>query len=192
MPQWLSDSVQALLGLDRELADINVAQMAVRTVIVYAVMVIIVRLGHKRLLGKATAFDYVVAILFGTIMAKAINGSAPFSPTMVAGAVLLGIHWLFALLAFNTKWFGPIVKGERVLLIKDGQVQQEGVRQSSITEEDLGEALRLHAKQADPSKVQRAYLERNGQISIVPYPHEPRVLNVSVEQGVQTVRIELQ
>lgn len=60
MPQWLSDSVQALLGLDRELADVNAAQMAVRVVVVYAVTLVFVRLGSKRLLGKATAFDFIV------------------------------------------------------------------------------------------------------------------------------------
>lgn len=192
MPQWLSDPVRALLGLGRDVADVNAAQMAVRTVVVYAVTLVLVRLGSKRLLSKATAFDFIVAIMLGSVMSRGINGSAPFFPTLVAGALLLGIHWLLALLAFHTDWFGSVVKGRRVLLIKDGQVQQEGMRRGFITAEDLDQALRLHTKQSDPSKVESAYLERNGQISIVPYPREPQVLNVSVEEGVQTVRIELQ
>jgi uncharacterized membrane protein YcaP (DUF421 family) len=192
MPHWLSDPVRPLLGLERDVADVNAAQMAARTVVVYAVTLVVVRLGSKRLLSKATAFDYIVGIMLGSIMSRAINGSAPFFPTLVAGALLLGIHWLFALLAFKTNWFGSIVKGERVLLIKDGEVQPEGVRQSLITDEDLEQALRLQTKQTDPSKVRLAHLERNGQISIVPYPREPKVFNVSVEAGVQTVRIELQ
>jgi uncharacterized membrane protein YcaP (DUF421 family) len=192
MPQWLSEPVRALLGLEKDIADVNAAQMALRAVIVYAVTLVIVRLGSKRLLSKATAFDFIVAIMLGSIMSRAINGSAPFFPTLAAGALLLGIHWLFALLAFHTEWFGSVVKGRRVLLIKDGQVQQDGVRRASITAEDLDQALRLHTKQADPSKVQRAYLERNGQISVVPYPREPQVISVPVEDGVQTVRIELQ
>jgi uncharacterized membrane protein YcaP (DUF421 family) len=192
MPQEFWDSVHALLGLERDIADVSAAQMALRTVVVYAVMLVIVRLGSKRLLSKATAFDFIVAIMLGSIMSRAINGSAPFVPTLVAGALLLGIHWLFALLALNTDWFGSIVKGQRVLLVKDGQVQEEGVRRTFITDDDLKQALRLHTEQSDPSKVQRAYLERNGQISIVPYPRQPKVLNVSVEDGVQTVRIELQ
>ena len=191
MPQWLADPLQALLGLEKDISDVTAAQMALRTVVVYAVTLIIVRLGSKRLLSKASAFDFIVSIMLGSIMSRAINGSAPLFPTLVAGVLLLGIHWLFALLAFNTDWFGSMVKGRRVLLIKDGQVQQEGVRRASITEDDLEQALRLHTKQADPSKVERAYLERNGEISIVPSPREPKVLNVSVEEGVQTVRIEL-
>ena len=192
MLQWLSDPVQTLLGLERDVSDVTAGQMAVRTVVVYAVTLAIVRLGSRRLLSKASAFDFIVAIMLGSIMSRAINGSAPFLPTLLAGALLLAIHWLFALLAFHTTWFGPVVKGERILLISDGEVQRDGVRRASITEDDLEQALRLHTKQTDPSKVQRAYLERNGQISIVPYPREPRVVSVSVEGDVQTVRIELQ
>ena len=192
MPQWLSDAVQSLLGLGRDVSDVNAAQMALRTAVVYAVTLLIVRLGRRRLLSRASAFDFIVSIMLGSIMSRAINGSAPFFPTLVAGALLLGVHWLFALLAFKTDWFGSVIKGRRLLLIEDGQVQPEGVRRASITEEDLDQALRLHTKQADPSKVKRAYLERNGGISVEPYPREAKVLDVSVEAGVQTVRIEIQ
>jgi hypothetical protein len=43
--------------------------------------------------------------MLGSIMSRAINGSAPLVPTLLAGAVLLGLHWLFALLAVHTSWF---------------------------------------------------------------------------------------
>jgi len=39
--------------------------------------------------------------------------------------------------------------------------------------------------------VKLAYLERNGGISVIPRKPEPRVLEVAVEEGVQTVRIEV-
>jgi uncharacterized membrane protein YcaP (DUF421 family) len=105
--------------------------------------------------------------------------------------VLLGLHWLFALLAYHTSWFGTLVKGERVLLIKDGEIQPAGMRRGSITEADLAQALRIQTNQTDPARVRRAYLERNGQISIVLYRREPRIATVAVEDGVQTIRIEL-
>lgn len=56
---------------------------------------------------------------------------------------------------------------------------------------DLKQALRLQTNQEDPSKVRRAYLERSGDISVVPVEDEPQVFDVSVEDGVQTVRIKL-
>jgi len=192
MLQAVWEQFQTLLGLGRDVADVGALQMALRTIIIYAFTLVIVRLGSKRFLGKASAFDTIVGIMIGSVMSRAINGSAPFFPTLVAGGVLIGMHWLLAVLAFHIAWFGPFVKGNPVLLIKDGQVQEQGMRRGGITKQDLTQALREHTKQSDPAKIRLAYLERDGQISVIPFKHEPRVLDVSVEGGVQTVRIELE
>jgi uncharacterized membrane protein YcaP (DUF421 family) len=72
-------------------------------------------------LRKASAFDVIVAIMLGSIMSGAITGGSPFLPTLVAGGMLVGLHWLLAVLAVQTNWMGPLVKGTRTLLIKDGR-----------------------------------------------------------------------
>ena len=184
-------SLNGLLGLEREVSDVNPLQMALRAILIYAFTLAIVRMGSKRFLGKGTAFDIILGIMIGSVMSRAINGSAPFFPTLLAGAALVVMHWALAGLAFHTSWFGTVVKGEPVLLIEDGRIRQEAMRKTSLTEKDLAEALRLQAKETDPAKIWLAYLERDGSISVVPREQEPRVLNVSVEEGVQTVRIEL-
>src|SRR5690349_18199381 len=165
-----------LLGLDRGHSELGVVEIALRTVAVYVFTLAIVRLGSKRLLAKATAFDVIVAIMLGSIMSRAINGSGLLFPTLVAGTILIGLHWLFAVLAYHTDWLGSLVKGQRVLLIKDGHVAHEGVRRGSITTKDLEQALREQTGQTDPARVERAYLERSGKISVVPYKREPRVV----------------
>jgi uncharacterized membrane protein YcaP (DUF421 family) len=192
MLQDLWDQLQALFGLGGYAESAGPLQIALRTVLVYVAALALVRLSSKRFLSEATAFDVIVAIMLGSIMSRAMDGSAPFLPTVLTAAVLLGLHWLFALLAYHTNWFGNLVKGERVLLIKDGEIQRDGMRRGSITEADLTQALRIQTNQTDPARVRRAYLERNGQISIVPYQPEPRIATVAVEDGVQTVRIELE
>jgi uncharacterized membrane protein YcaP (DUF421 family) len=190
MLEALWEQVQALLGLGLDVSDVGVGQMALRTILIYLFTLAIVRLGSKRFLSEATAFDVIVSIMLGSIMSRAINGSAPFVPTLLSGMVILGLHWLFASLAYRTDWFGSLVKGESVLLIKDGELQTDGMRRASITAKDLTGALRLQTNQTDPAKVQLAYLERNGKISLIPYPREPHIIDVSVRDGVQTVRIE--
>jgi uncharacterized membrane protein YcaP (DUF421 family) len=192
MLQTILQQFQSLLGLGRDVANVDALQMALRTIVIYAFTLAIVRFGSKRFLGKASAFDTVVGIMLGSIMSRAINSSAPFFPTLVAGAVLIGMHWLLAVLAFHIAWFGPFVKGNTVLLVKDGQVQQQAMQQGGITRHDLNEALRRQNKESDPARIKLAYLERDGGISIIPFKPEPRVVEVSVKDGVQTVRIELQ
>ncbi len=178
-----------LLGLGLDVADVSALQMTLRTVLIYAATLAIVRVGSKRFLSQATAFDAIVAIMLGSIMSRAINGSAPLLPTIAAGIILVGLHWLIAAIAYSSDWFGFLVKGEPVLLIKDGRLNERGLRGSSISHRDLEEALRIESHVTEPEKVKLAYLERNGGISVIPHKPEPRVIDVSVEDGVQTVRI---
>ncbi len=185
------DQIQAFLGLERDIEDVNTLQMVLRTFVIYAFTLAIVRFGSKRFLSEASAFDVIVSIMLGSVMSRAINGSAPLFPTLMGGVVMIALHSLLAVVAFHTDWLGSIIKGNPVLLIKDGNVQQEGVRHSSVSNQDLVQALRLNSGHTDPSKIKLAYLERNGQISVIPFAQEPRIIELSVEDGVQTLRIEL-
>jgi uncharacterized membrane protein YcaP (DUF421 family) len=191
MLQSLWEQFQALLGLSLDVSDVNPIQMALRTILIYAFTLALVRLGSKRFLAEASAFDVIVGIMLGSVMSRAINGSAPFLPTLAGGAVMVAIHWLLGVVSYHTDWLGPIIKGNPVLLIKDGEVQRDGMRKAGLSSQDLEQALRLQAKHTETSRVRRAYMERNGSISVLPYPSEPQVLEVDVQDGVQTVRIEL-
>src|SRR3712207_2674847 len=122
MLETFKEQIDAFLGYTRDIGDVNALQMALRTVLIYAVTLVIIRLGSKRFLSEATAFDVIVGIMLGSVMSRAINSSAPLFPTLGAGVVLIGLHWLFAIVAFRTDWFGFVVKGKPVLLIKDGQI----------------------------------------------------------------------
>ena len=77
-------------------------------------------------------------------------------------------------------------------MIKDGIIEKKGMRQTSVSSKDLAEALRIESEVTDPAHVQLAYLERNGGISVIPRKPEPRVVDISVKDGIQTRRIELQ
>lgn len=192
MLQDIWEQLQALFGLGAYAESAGPVQAALRVVLVYVSALALVRLGSKRFLSQATALDVIVAIMLGSVMSRAADGSSPFLPTLLIAGALVGTHWLFALLAYHTSWFGKLVKGERVLLIKDGKVQQDGMRRGSITQDDLTQALRMQTRQTDPAKVELAYLERNGQISVISKGQQPQVFTVSVEDGVQTVRIEVE
>ena len=185
------EQLQALLGLGRDGGDLTALQMVLRTVVIYSFTLAIVRLGSKRFLSQATAFDTVIGIMLGSVMSRAIDGSAPLFLTLLAGTALVGVHWLMATLALRLDWFGTLVKGNAILLIEDGEIQPEGMRRARLSEHDLKQALRMQNDHTDPSKIKTAYLERSGKISVIPRSQEPRVLDVSVKDGVQTVRVEL-
>ena len=186
------ETTRRLLGLGRDVADVTVLQMALRTVVVYAASLAIIRVGSRRFLSKASAFDMVVAIMLGSIMSRAINGSAPFLPTLGSGAILVGIHWVLAALAYRIDWLGPIVKGSAIALVTDGMVDRAAMQRAGVSAHDLQQALRAQAGVTDPSRVRLAVLERDGTISVLPSDSAPRVVEVSVAEGVQTVRVEIE
>jgi len=182
--------LQLVLGLGLESKDINALQMGLRAVVVYVVTVLMVRLGKKRFMGRATAFDVILGIMLGSIVSRAVTGNAPFLPALVASAVLLLMHWLFSATALRWHTFGGAVKGHSQVLVRDGSIDWEAMRTAHMTEHDLWEDLRgkniSHLEQ-----VAEARLERNGQLSVIKAQQAPKVMEVRVAEGVQTVRIEI-
>ena len=178
------------LGIGMTGQDLSATQMGLRAMVVYLAWLAAVRFADRRLLGKYSPFDVVLAVILGAVLGRAINGSTPFFETMGAGAVLVGMHWLFAFLSARFHLFGRLVKGEERVLIWNGELRRAEMRKNHMTERDLSEMLRLNGHVADPQDVAAAYLERNGEISVLPF-RQARVVEVDVLAGVQTVRIVL-
>ncbi len=87
--------------------------------------------------------------------------------------------------------FAGLFKSHVRPLIRGGEIDWDTMRKTSMSKEDLLAALRLQAKLRDVGDIEAACLERNGDISVIPRGGEPRVIEVTVHAGVQTVRIEL-
>lgn len=148
-------------------------------------------LGKNRLLGRTTAFDIVLAIILGSLLSRAINGDAPVIGTFGAALALVAIHWAIAEVAQRSKRMELLVKGARIDLIRDGRAIPELMHRAEVTDRDLQEAIRLNAHLDDTTQVDRAYLERNGEISVIPRSGQPRIIDIHVQEGVQTVRVML-
>lgn len=167
MMDLLSDAFNRALGLGLDIGDVGPLQMALRTVVVYAAALALVRLGSKRFLSQASAFDVIVAIMLGSIMSRGINGSAPMLSTVASGAALVGIHWVLAVLAYRIDWLGPVLKGQPITLIVDGVIRRDGMRRAGVSRHDLEQALRAQGGVEDPAEVRLATFERDGTISVL-------------------------
>jgi len=175
-----------------DLRHISIWQMAMRAAFIYVSSLIIIRFGNKRFLGKSTAFDVVIGIVIGSVFSRAINGTAPLFVTLSAGITLVGLHWLFAVISLNSKWFGKLVKGKTLRLIEDYTEDEKKMKKGRVSEDDLKEQLRLSINQTTLSNVKEAFLEKDGQISFIKEKAKPEILDIKVEEGVQTVRIKLE
>src|SRR5438045_9202310 len=95
-----SEFVQALLGLGVDAKELTSLQVSMRGIIVFVATLVLVRIGSKRSLAEKTAFDAALMLIIASVLARAINGSAPFVPTLVLGFGLMHLHRSYALAAY--------------------------------------------------------------------------------------------
>jgi len=159
--------LHTLLGIGTEPRDLTFLQVSVRGVIVFIATLIMVRLGSKRSLAEKTAFDAVLIVIIGSMLARAINGSEAFFPTLGTGFVLVFLHRLLGIAAYYSHTFGILVKGKPVVLVQDGKLQRQKMLWEHISRHDLEEDMRLDAQIEDISKIKVARVERSGDISFI-------------------------
>jgi uncharacterized membrane protein YcaP (DUF421 family) len=162
-----SQLLQTVLGIGLEPKELTFLQVCVRGIIVFVVTILIVRLSTKRSLAEKTAFDAVLVVILGSMLARAINGSGPFFATLGGGFVLVLLHRLFGLAAYYSHTFGILVKGAPAVLVQHGRIQREKMFWNQISEHDLQEDMRLEAKTEDLSGIKVARIERSGDISFI-------------------------
>jgi uncharacterized membrane protein YcaP (DUF421 family) len=163
----LSQYVEAWLGLGLEPKELTFLQISLRGVIIFAATLVMVRLSSKRSLSEKTAFDAVLIVIIASVLARAINGSAPFFQTLGTGFVLVVLHRLLGAAAYYSHGFGILIKGRAAVLVQNGKLQHENMRLNQISEHDLEEDMRLDAKTEDLSKIKVARVERSGDISFI-------------------------
>src|SRR5207344_984776 len=122
-----SQLLYTLLGIGTEPRALTFLQVSIREIIVFIATLIMMRLGSKRSLAEKTAFDAVLVVIIGSMLARVINGSEAFFPTLGAGFVLVLLHRLFDLTAYYSHTFGILVKGEPVMLVQDGRIQRKNM-----------------------------------------------------------------
>ena len=163
----ISQLFNELLGLGVEPKELTFLQISIRGVIVFAATLVMVRISSKRSLAEKTAFDATLLVIIASVLARAINGSAPFFPTLGTGFVLVLVHRSLALAAYYSHGFGILIKGKAAVLVENGKLQRRNMSINQISEHDLQEDMRLDAGTEDLSRIKVARVERSGDISFI-------------------------
>ena len=162
----------SLLGLGQEAVGLTFLQISLRGVIVFAATLVIVRCGDRRFLSQKTAFDAVLGFILASMLARAVNGTAAFFPTLGGGFVLVVLHRVLAYWSQRSHVFGLLIKGRSDVIVTDGTLDEAAAQRNRLSEHDVLEDLRLNGNVAGIRDVLVAVLERNGQISVVRRPQQ--------------------
>ncbi len=141
--------------------------IAIRTTVVYAFVLIGLRLSGTRTLGQLTVFDFVLLLIIANAVQNAMVGpDTSLVGGLVAAGVLMAWHWIINLVRLRNRQLAKLLTGEGVMLIYHGRILDEHIRRAGVTRDELLQALREHGV-ARADEVMFAVLEPDGAISVV-------------------------
>ncbi|HEX3753973.1 MAG TPA: YetF domain-containing protein [Rhizomicrobium sp.] len=119
--------------------------------------------------GHWSALDFVVTIMIGSALARAMTGSAPLVGTLAAAAVMAGLHVALGHCVARDTSLAYVVEGKAVSIIDHGYIDHAARKRKMISEADIREALRQHGidGEAQISNVKVMMLEPSGKLSVV-------------------------
>jgi len=147
--------------------DLNALQMSSRGVVMFFIALVLIRVSGRRSFGVRTPLDNIITISLGAIMSRAVVGASDFVPVVVCCFVIVILHRLVGWLIANSKPFGRFIEGEKILLFEHGQFLKQNMKKALVCQEDLMQGVRKSALTEDMDKIEKVYMERNGDISAI-------------------------
>jgi uncharacterized membrane protein YcaP (DUF421 family) len=144
-------------------------QIVFRTVVIYLLVLIGVRLSGKREVGQMTPFDLTLLLLLSNSVQNAMTG--PDTSLMggaVAACTLLVLNYLIAEVSGTNRRFRRLIQGQPTLLIHDGKTIESHMAKEHVSVDELQRALREHGISCI-EQTALAVLEVDGSISCLKY-----------------------
>ncbi|MBQ9355246.1 MAG: DUF421 domain-containing protein [Clostridia bacterium] len=138
-----------------------------RTVIIYIVVTLAIRLMGKRQIGDMQPNELVITLLISEIAAIPLQDiNQPVLLGIVAIFVLVFLEIIISILTMKIFKFRQLMSGKSAVIIKNGVIDQQTMRDVRMTVLDLIELLR-EKDVFDIKDVAFAVLEVNGSLSIL-------------------------
>ena len=143
-----------------------------RTILLYAVMILVIRILGKRQIGQMEPSEFVVTMMVANLATIPMeNPDIPLPAGLIPIGTILGAELFMTQLNLKSSRLRRILCGKPVILIENGNILQQNLRKSRITLDELTGHLR-EKDVLDIRAVQYAILETNGNLSVFPYPKE--------------------
>ena len=142
----------------------------IRTILLYLILILVIRLMGKRQLGQMEPTEFVVTMLVANLAAIPMqDGGIPLLSGLVPILTVLGVEMILSFLALRWVPMRRLLCGKPVILIENGRILQDNLRRTSITMDELTGHLR-EKNVLCIEQVQYAILETDGNFSVFPYP----------------------
>jgi uncharacterized membrane protein YcaP (DUF421 family) len=148
-------------------------EIALRTGVIYCVVLVGVRLSGKREVGQMTPFDLTLLLLISNAVQNAMTGpDTSLAGGVIAAATLLILNYFVAEVSGGNRRFRRFIEGSPTLLVHNGELVPAHMAREHVTVDEIHRALREHGI-ADVKEVSLAVLEVDGSISVLKYDDIP-------------------
>lgn len=144
----------------------DLAGTAARTIAVYLLMLVVMRVLGKREVGNFSAFDLIVALVLGEVAGEIINGGISLAEgglaILIIAAAQTGNAWL-------TWWghgFDTLLEGRPTVVVRNGRLDAAGMRAERMGARDVMSHLRAVGI-TELRDVKLAIVEDDGSVSVI-------------------------
>jgi uncharacterized membrane protein YcaP (DUF421 family) len=145
---------------------VPVGEKLLRPLLVYAFLVVALRVAGKRELAQLTTLDFIVLMAVANAVQNGIIGNDNSVTGAVLGAtVLFALNAALAWLLYRHLRLRRLVAGRPTVLVTDGRVDERALRHERLSADDL--LCAVQEEGADTfAEVERATLEPNGKLVV--------------------------
>ncbi len=141
--------------------------LVLRAVFVYALILLVTRVVGRRELGEMEPFDFILLVVIGDLVQQGVTQSdESLTGTTIVIATLSVLTVTTSYLGFRFRRLRPLLEGDPIVLIADGEVRERALRRQRITDDELAAEARQQSI-GSLDDVRFAILESSGKISFV-------------------------
>lgn len=144
----------------------------VRSIIIYLIVLIVMRLMGKREIGQLQPFELAISIMIADLASIPMTDpGVPIFNGIVPILGLLAMHLVITVLNIKSVNIRKITCGKPTVLVYRGKIDEEALKRERFTISELQERLRVKDV-FNLGDVEFAILETNGEISVIQKPNK--------------------
>jgi uncharacterized membrane protein YcaP (DUF421 family) len=145
---------------------IPLLEKIVRPLIVYAALLVLIRLFGKRELAQLNPYDLVVLLTISNTVQNAIIGNDnSITGGLIGAVVLMAFNFLVVRFLYHHEKIDRIIEGDAIVLVENGRVLKDALDRELITVPEL-ESVAHRQGFESLTEVQRCILEPGGTLAM--------------------------
>lgn len=147
----------------------TILRISIIGVLAYVLVIFILRSSGKRSLTQMNAFDFVVTITLGSIIANILTDeNLALLEGIYAFALIIFLQYISSSLSVRSNWFKNMIKDTSQLLFYKGQYLMEAMQKERIVKDEILQAIRSEGH-GSLEGVLAVVLETDGTLSVLSY-----------------------